>query len=61
MQAAEGRTYLSNHAVPYIVDLLAVFPIGDQVEVIRELDVPRYLLQDVDAEPFAALLNVGTS
>lgn len=53
--------YLSDHAVPHIVDLLAMFSIGDQVEVVGELDVPRYLLQNVNAETFAALLNVGTS
>lgn len=56
-----GRKYLSNHAVPHIVDLLAMFSICDQVEVIGELDVPCYLLQNVNAETLAALLNVGTS
>lgn len=53
--------YLSDHAVPHVVDLLAMFSIGDQVEVVGKLDVPRYLLQNVNAETFAALLNVGTS
>lgn len=53
--------YLSNHAVPHIVDLLAMFPVCDQVQVIGELDIPCYLLQNVYAETFAALLNVGTS
>lgn len=55
------RKYLSDHAVPHVVDLLAMFSVGDQVEVVGELDVPRYLLQNVNAETFAALLNVGTS
>lgn len=56
-----GRKYLSNHAVPHIVDLLAVFAVCDQVEVIGELDVPCNLLQNVNAETLAALLNVGAS
>lgn len=53
--------YLSDHAIPHIVDLLPVFAVCDQVQVVSELDVPRYLLQNVDAETLAALLNVGTS
>lgn len=53
--------YLSNHAVPHIVDLLAMFSISDQIEVVSKLDIPGYLLQDVNAETFAALLDVGTS
>lgn len=54
-------THLSDHAVPHVVDLLAVFSIRDQVEVVSELDVPGYLLQNVDAEALAALFNVGAS
>lgn len=53
--------YLSNHAVPHIVDLLAVFSICDQVEVVRKLDVSCDLLQNVYAEALAALLNVGAA
>lgn len=60
MHIMDGK-YLSDHAVPHVVDLLAMFSIGDQVEVVGELDVPRYLLQNINAETFAALLNVGTS
>ena len=33
--------------------------VGHQVEVVRELDVARQLLQDVDAEALAAQLGVG--
>jgi len=59
---AEPRgPYLSDHAVPPVVDLLAVFPIRHQVQVVGELDVPGDLLQNVNAETFAALLNVGAS
>lgn len=57
----DGLPYLSDHAVPHVVDLLAVLSICDQVEVVGELDIPRYLLQNVNAEALAALLNVGTS
>lgn len=56
-----GRYYLSNHAIPHIVDLLPMFSIRDQVEVVGKLDIPCYLLQNVNAETLAALLNVGTS
>lgn len=57
----KNRSYLSNHAIPDIVDLLSMFSVGDQVQVVGKLNVPGYLLQDIDAEALAALLDVGTS
>lgn len=51
--------HLSHHAVPRPVDLLAVFPVGDQVKVVGELDRLGDLLQDVDAETLAAALDVN--
>lgn len=56
-----GPSYLADHAVPHVVDLFPVFSVGDQVEVVGELDVPGYLLQNINAEALAALLNVGAS
>lgn len=35
-----------------------MLPIGHQVEVIGELHSSGKLLQDIDAEPFAALFNI---
>lgn len=46
--------HLSNHPVPDPSYKLAMFAIGDQVEVVGELDVARELFQDVNAEAFAA-------
>lgn len=54
-------SHLSHHAVPHIVDLLAVLPVGHQIKVVGELHVPSDFLQDVDAEAFAALFNVRSS
>lgn len=54
-------SHLSHHAVPHVVDLLAMLPVGHQVQVVGELDVPGDLLEDVDAEALAALLDVGSS
>lgn len=51
--------HLSDHAVPGPVDLLAVFAVGDQIEVVRELYLLGDLLEDVDAETFAAALDVN--
>lgn len=53
--------HLSHHAVPHVVDLLAVLAVGHQVKVVGELDVPGDLFEDVDAEALAALLDVGSS
>lgn len=53
-----NRTYFPNHAIPLVVDLLPVLPVGHQVEVVGELDGLGEFLQDVDAEAFAALLHV---
>lgn len=50
--------HLSHHAVPRSVDLLAMFPVRDQVKVVGELDRLGDLLQDVDAETFTAALYV---
>lgn len=35
-----------------------MLPVGDEVEVVGELDVARQLLEDVDAESLAAQLGV---
>lgn len=51
--------HLSNHAIPCPINLLAVFAVGDQVEVIRELDRLGDLLQDVYAETLAAAFDVN--
>lgn len=40
------------------MDHLAVFSVGDQVEVVGELDGARQLLQDVYAETLTAQLGV---
>lgn len=50
--------HLSHHAIPGPVDLLAVFAVSDQVEVVGELDWLGDLLQDVNAETFTATLDV---
>lgn len=50
--------YLSHHPIPDVVDLLAMLAIGYQVQVIGELDVLCNLLQNVNAEALAALLDV---
>lgn len=60
--ATEGRiilqhAHLSDHAVPLAVNVLAMSPVGDQVEVIGEAYDLGQPLQDVDAEPFAAVLH----
>lgn len=52
------NSHLPDHSIPGAVDLLAVLSIGDQVEVIGELDLLGDLLQDVDAETFTAALGV---
>lgn len=50
--------HLSHHAVPGPVDLFAMLPICDQVQVVRKLDRFGDLLQDVDAEALTATLDV---
>ncbi len=50
---------LSNHAVPRPINLLAVFAVCDQVEVVSKLDCLGDLLQDVNAETLAAALDVN--
>lgn len=52
-------SHLSDHPVPNAADQLAVFPIGNQVKVIGELDGAGQLLQDVYAEALTAQLCVG--
>lgn len=54
-------SHLSNHAVPNASDELAVFAVGDQIEIIGELDVSGKFLKDVDAKPFTAQFGVGLS
>lgn len=46
--------HLSDHPVPDPSYQLAMFAVGDQVEVVGELDVARELFKDVNAEAFAA-------
>lgn len=55
----EKCPHLSNHAVPCPINLLAVFAVGDQVQVVSELDRLGDLLQDVNTETFAAALDVN--
>lgn len=51
--------HLSDHAIPRPVDLLAVFAVGDQIEVVTELYLLGDLLEDVDTETFTAALDVN--
>lgn len=55
-----NRTYFTNHSIPHIIDFFAMFPISHQIQVICELDGFRQLLQDINAESFAALLYVSS-
>lgn len=55
----EKCPHLSNHAVPCPINLLAVFAVGDQVQVVSELDRLGDLLQDVNTETFAAAFDVN--
>lgn len=57
-RAAGAWSYLSHHPIPDVVDLLAMLAIGYQVQVIGEPHVLCNLFQNVDAEAFAALLDV---
>lgn len=50
---------LSNHAIPSSINLLAVFAVGDQVEVVSELHFLGDLFQDVNTESFAAAFDVN--
>lgn len=52
-------TNLPHHAVPHIIDLLAMFAICDQVKIIGELYIPGNLLQDVYTKALAAFLDIG--
>lgn len=56
---SRAASHLSDHPVPDAPDQLAVLAVGDQVEVVGELYGAGQLLQDVDAEAFAAQLGVG--
>lgn len=53
--------HLSDHTIPDPSYQLAMFAVGDQVEVVRELDVARELFQDVNAEAFTAKFGVWFS
>lgn len=55
---ATDSSYLSHHPIPDVVDFLAMLAIGYQVQVIGELHILCNLLQNIDAEAFAALLDV---
>lgn len=61
MAGRDGPPYLSHHPIPDVVNLLSVFAIGHQVEVVGELDILGDLFQNVDAEALAALLDVRPS
>lgn len=54
-------SHLSNHAVPNSSDELAMFTIGDEIEVIGELDITGKFLQDVDAKAFTAQFCIRLS
>ena len=54
-----ASSHLSYHAVPGAPHQLAVLAVGDQVQVVGELDGAGQLLQDVDAEALTAQLGVG--
>lgn len=51
--------HLSNHTIPCPVNLLAVFTIGDQIEIIGEFYTLCNFLQDVNAETFATAFDVN--
>lgn len=51
--------HLSDHSIPRPVDLLAVFAVGDQIEVVSELYLLGDLLEDVNTETFTAALDVN--
>ena len=53
-----GVSYFSHHPIPDVVDFLAMLAIGYQVKVIGELYIRGNLFQNVDAEAFAALLDI---
>lgn len=55
----EESPNLSNHAIPSSINLLAVFAVGDQVEVVSELHFLGDLFQDVNTESFAAAFYVN--
>lgn len=55
-----NRTYFTNHSIPHIIDFFAMLPISHQIQVICELDSFRQLLQDINAESFAALLYISS-
>lgn len=54
-------SHLSDHTVPDPSYQLAMFAVGDQVEVVGELNVARELFQNVYAEAFAAQFGVRLS
>lgn len=58
---ASMLSHLSNHAVPNSSDELAMFTIGDKIEVIRELDITGKFLQDVYAKAFTAQFGIRLS
>lgn len=51
-------TNLPHHAIPHIINLLSMFAICDQVQIISELHIPGDLLQDVYTKALAALLDI---
>lgn len=59
MVISESCPHLSHHAVPGPVNLLAMFAVSNQIQVISELDGFRNLFQDVDAEAFAAAFYIN--
>lgn len=59
VQRKEKCLHLSNHTIPCPINLLAMFAVGDQVEVISELDRLGDLLKDVNTKTLAAALDVN--
>lgn len=51
--------HLSHHAIPCPINLLAMFAVGDQIEIVGEFYTLCNLLEDVDAETFATAFDVN--
>lgn len=49
--------HLSDHAIPLPINVLSMPPVGHQVKVVGETHNFCQSLEDVDAEPFAAVLH----
>lgn len=56
-QNINGDPHLSDHAIPLPINVLSMPPVGHQVKVVGETHNFCQSLEDVDAEPFAAVLH----